>query len=251
MRNAIALLVTFSATALSLAQDTQQLKLRWYGQSMFQLETSAGKKVVFDPHGITDIGRTIVAADVVVCSHLHTDHTAMGAIQDPKAARIFYGLEQTKKGRPAEWKAIDEKVGQIRVRNVGTFHDNQDGLSRGKNSAFVIEADGVTFCHLGDLGHELSEAQVKAIGSVDVLMIPVGGVYTINGETAKKVMAQIKPKRFTLPMHYGFPGYEDLLPTDEFLEGQKNVQKLMGNELTIPIEVKEPTPAVVLLQLKR
>jgi L-ascorbate metabolism protein UlaG (beta-lactamase superfamily) len=242
-------LLTTAATAT--AQE-KAARLRWYGQSMFQLETSLGKKVVFDPHAIPEFGRNVLTADVVVCSHLHNDHTTLAAIQDPKAARIFYGLEETKKGRPPEWKKIDEKVGQVRVRTVGTYHDPNEGLERGKNSVFVVEADGLAFCHLGDLGHELTAAQVKAIGPVDVLLVPVGGIFTINGGQAKRVVEQLKPRRFVLPMHYGVPGYDELLPADEFLDGQPNVKKMTTtNELAIPLDAKPDQPAVVLLGWKK
>jgi len=232
--------------------DAPKLTLRWFGQSFFQLETSAGKRVVFDPHAIPEFGRPIVKADIVLCSHLHDDHTQLGAIEDVKAARVFYGLEEPKKGRPADWKRVDEKVGKIRVRTVPLYHDAEEGLARGKNSAWVVEADGLTFCHLGDLGHELTPGQVKLIGRVDVLMVPVGGVYTLNGEQAKKVVAQIKPRLYALPMHYGVPGYDDLLSADEFLEGQANVKKLPAtNELVISVDAKPDAPTVVLLGWKK
>ena len=257
-RRLLLLLVTLSpchpvALSSAPAQDPgKAAKLRWYGQSMFQLETSLGKKVVFDPHAIPEFGRNVLAADVVVCSHLHNDHTQLASVQEPKAARVFYGLEETKKGRPPEWKKIDEKVGQVRVRTVGTYHDTEEGLSRGKNSVFVVEADGLVFCHLGDLGHELTPAQVKAIGPVDVLMVPVGGIYTINGGQAKRVVAQLKPRRFVLPMHYGVPGYDELLPADEFLDGQPDVKRMTNtNELVIPLDAKPDKPAVVVLGWKK
>ncbi len=228
------------------------VKLRWFGQSMFQLETTLGRKVVFDPHAIPQFGRHVVKADVIVCSHLHNDHTTLAEIEDPKSARIFYGLEETKKGRPPEWKKIDETVGKIHIRTVPTYHDPDEGMSRGKNSVFVVEADGLVFCHLGDLGHELTPAQVKAIGPVDVLMVPVGGVYTINGGQAKKVVGQLKPRLYVLPMHYGVPGYDELLSVDEFLDGQAHVKKTPNtNELDIPTDLKADHYTVVVLGWKK
>lgn len=241
-----------SVSLLSIAQEpTPSVKLRWFGQSMFQLETTNGKKIVFDPHGIMEIGRTVVSADVVLISHWHTDHSNLKAIENPKAARIVQGLEAVKKGRPAEWKSIDEKIGQARIRTVGTYHDPMQGMQRGKNAVFIVEVDGLVFCHLGDLGHELSPEQVKAIGPIDVMMVPVGGIYTLNGEGAKKVAAQLKPRRMTIPMHYAFEGYDELLPLDEFLDGQPRVQKLPSNELVIPLEAKEGPASVIVFQLKR
>ena len=89
---------------------------------------------------------------------------------------------------------------------------------------------------------------MKAIGKVDVLMVPVGGIYTINGEQARKTVGQIKPRLYVLPMHYGVPGYDDLLGPEEFLEDQKNVKKMLGtNELVIPLDMKADAPTIVLL----
>ena len=103
-------------------------------------------------------------------------------------------------------------VKDVRIRNVGTFHDTQQGMERGRNAVFVIEADGLKIVHLGDLGHILTDEQVRQIGPMDVLMVPVGGVYTINGSKAKEVVAQLKPKRYILPMHYGTLTFDELLP---------------------------------------
>ena len=161
---------------LALAADPQPPTLRWYGQSLFQLTTAAGKRVVFDPHAIPEFGPPRVDADILLLSHRHSDHTQMTAIIDPKAARVFHGLKEPVGGRPADWNKVDEKVGAIRVRTVPLFHDPDGGLVRGKNSAWVVEADGLTICHLGDLGHDLTPAQVAAIGPVDVLLVPVGEI---------------------------------------------------------------------------
>lgn len=222
--------------------------LRWYGQSFFQLETPSGKKIVFDPHAIPEFGRHAVAADIILCSHRHDDHAQPEVVENHQAARVFHGLKEAKPGRSPDWNVVDETVGKIRVRTVPTYHDNESGLQRGKNAAWVVEADGLTLCHLGDLGHELTDAQVKAIGPVDVLLVPVGGVYTLNGGAAKRVVEQLKPRRFVVPMHYAVPGYDDLLPPDEFLDGQPNVKRMPNtNELAIPPARTDDPPAVVLL----
>ena len=229
----------------------KDFKLRWFGQSFFQLETPAGKKIVFDPHAIPEFGRPVVSADIILISHLHNDHAQVEAVEGYKSARVFYGLKEKTKGKVPDWNKIDEKVGGIHVRTLGTYHDADGGMQRGKNAVFVVEAEGLTFCHLGDLGHELSPEQVKAIGPVDVLMVPVGGIYTINGETARKVVAELKPRLFVVPMHYGVAGYDDLLPVDEFLDGLANVKKIPAtNELVIPADLKADAPAVVVLSPK-
>jgi len=239
-------------------KDAVALKLRWYGQSFFQLETLKGFKIVFDPHAIPVFGRPLVKADYVLISHPHNDHNLVEALEgrepkkDGKAAAkmdsdVYHGVVEPKPGRQ-EWKPVDEKRGQIRFRNLGTFHDAVNGLQRGKNSVWIVEVDGLVFCHLGDLGHELTPEQVKAIGKVDVLMIPVGGIYTLNGDQAKTVVEQIKPRLYVLPMHYGVPGFDDLLGPEEFLGGQKNVKKMTNtNELVIAPDQKADTPTVVLL----
>lgn len=227
----------------------QPFILRWYGQSFFVLETPTGKRVAFDPHAIPQFGRPVVEADIILCSHRHDDHTQTGAIENHRAARVFHGLKEPRPGRPPDWNPVDQRVGKVRVRTVPTYHDNEDGLRRGKNAVWVVEAEGLTVCHLGDLGHDLTPAQVNAIGQVDVLLVPVGGVYTLNGEGAKRVVGQLKPRRFVVPMHYGVPGYDDLLPPGEFLDGMPNVKRMTGtNELAIPpVADGNGPPAVVLL----
>jgi L-ascorbate metabolism protein UlaG (beta-lactamase superfamily) len=251
----IAFIVALAGSAQSPVASAQApakpFKLRWFGQSFFQLETPSGKKIVFDPHAIPQFGRPVVTADIILISHLHNDHAQPEVIENYKSARTFFGLKEVAKVKAPDWVKIDEKVGAIRIRTLGTYHDAENGLKSGKNSAFIVEAEGLTFCHLGDLGHELSPDQVKAIGKIDVLMIPVGGIYTINGETAKKVMGELKPRLFVVPMHYGVPGYDDLLPVDEFLEGQANVKKMPAtNELIISADIKVDAPTVAVLSPK-
>ena len=250
---AFALVAAALASGPAAAQE-KKLTLRWYGQSFFQLETGSGQKIVFDPHAIPTFGRTAVTANVVLVSHPHNDHNQPEILEDSKAARVFEGVTVGKNGKQ-DWKAIDEKVITTRIRTMGTYHDAMNGMQRGKNSVFVVEADGLVFCHLGDLGHELTPEQVKAIGKVDVLMVPVGGIYTINGETAKKVVAQLKPRLYVVPMHYAVPGYDDLLGPDEFLEDQPKdrIKKMTDtNELVIPIDMKAPdAPSIVLLGWKK
>jgi L-ascorbate metabolism protein UlaG (beta-lactamase superfamily) len=243
------------ATAPDPKQKT--MTIRWFGQSFFQIEDSGGRKFAFDPHGIPAFGRPMVRADFVIVSHTHDDHSLIEMIdtgkKDAKISEndVYRGVVETKTGKQ-EWKTIDQKRGNIRIRNVATYHDTQNGLQRGKNSVFIVDVDGLTICHLGDIGHELTDTQLKAIGKVDVLMIPIGGIYTINGEQAQAVVKQIKPRLFVLPMHYGVPGFDDLAGPEEFLDGLKNVKKTPGtNELTFPIDAKPDAPTVVLLGWKK
>lgn len=259
-------LTCFALLALlpaSLAQEPKekprQATLRWYGQSMYQLTDSTGQRIVFDPHAIPTFGTPRVKADFVLVTHLHDDHNQPdildGFFPEKKEdadkrdkADVYRGVVPVGKANKQDWKVWNETRGPIKFRNLPTFHDAVMGMTRGKNSCWIVEADGLVFCHLGDLGHELSPEQVKAIGKVDVLMIPVGGIYTINGETAKKIVEQIKPRLYVLPMHYGVPGYDDILGPDEFLDGQKNVKKTPDtNELIIPADIKAPDAPIVLM----
>lgn len=246
-RSLLGLILVFSIAAPAAAQPAKPFKVRWYGQSFFQIETPTGKKIVTDPHQIPAFGRRVVAADIVTISHDHNDHNVPDAIENPKAARIFRGLKEGK-GR-SDWERIDEKVGGIRVRNLPTYHDNENGFSRGKNSVFLFEVEGLRICHLGDIGHELNVDQAKLIGAVDVLMIPVGGTYTINGEQAKKIVEMLKPRLHIFPMHYGVPGYDDLNGPEEFLDGQKLkvTRQLVGNEFAIAPDAKPEAPTIVFL----
>jgi L-ascorbate metabolism protein UlaG (beta-lactamase superfamily) len=229
----------------------QKPVLRWYGQSFFQLVTTRGTRVVFDPHQIEGYGRPVVAADLVLVSHMHLDHTAVDRLENRAKAKILYGLTGTMP-RKQEWMPIDETFRDVKVFAVGTYHDRAMGIERGKNTVFVVEADGMRFVHLGDLGHELSDAQLKAIGKPDVLMIPIGGIYTLNGTLAKKVVAQLQPAKWVLPMHYGTKAFDELLPPDEFLDEQEHVEKRPAtNELELDPSAKPAHATVLLLGWKK
>ena len=195
---ALPLTAGFPMSAPAQEPKPKTMTVRWYGQSFFQVEDSAGRTFAIDPHAIPAFGRVPVKADWVIVSHPHDDHSLVEMIDTGKKdariaeADVYRGVTETKTGKQ-DWKVIDAKRGNIRIRNVATYHDTTNGLQRGKNSIFIVEVDGLFICHLGDLGHELTDAQVKAIGKVDVLMVPIGGIYTINGEQAQAVMKQLKP----------------------------------------------------------
>jgi L-ascorbate metabolism protein UlaG (beta-lactamase superfamily) len=243
-------LVALAVASPAPAQDDKKVTLRWYGQAFFQIETAAGVKIVIDPHAIPQFGRPLVKADIVLITHPHVDHNQVEVLETPaKAYQLFQGVEMPAP-KKSEWKKIDQMVGKVRIRTLGTFHDAVNGMRLGKNSAWIVETDGLVFCHLGDLGHELTDEQVKAIGPVDVLMVPVGGVNTINGEAAKRVMKAIKPRLYAIPMHYAVPGFDDLVGPDEFLDEQKNVKKTPDtNELMIPVGMKASDSGPTILVL--
>jgi L-ascorbate metabolism protein UlaG (beta-lactamase superfamily) len=192
-------------------------QIQWFGQSFFIVTSSKGTRIAIDPHAIPEYGRFIgLKADLVLFSHLHNDHTQKEVLENHKDLKVIPGL--IGKGASQSWNKVDEKFKDVHIRSVGAYHDDMEGMKSGKNTVFVLELDGWKIAHLGDLGHRLTAAQLKKIGPVDVLMIPVGGVYTLNGSDAREVVAQVKPREFILPMHYGNIRYDDLLPVDEFLD---------------------------------
>ena len=254
-RSCVALLAAIFF-ALPVSAQTKQLSIRWHGQSFFEIKTSAGTRIVIDPHAIEAFGeRTGIKADLVCITHLHNDHTQIGVIEnfDPRKAKdmLRVGLKDEKgDGKHVDWNILDEKFKDVHIQTVGSYHDDARGMMRGKNSVFILEVDGLRIVHLGDLGHLLTKDQIKKIGTVDVLMIPVGGVYTINGEEAKKVVEQLKPRYYILPMHYGVKGYDALLTADEFKEDQKLeiVYKRGSEGLSIDVGAKPPAqPKIVML----
>lgn len=200
------------------------MKLTWYGHACFKLETAEGS-VVFDPYSpgsVPGLHLPKLIADEVICSHGHGDHSASD------------GVELT--GRAP-------KYGKKQIR---TFHDQKNGTLRGNNLITVIDAEGLRVAHLGDLGHELSPEQLSDLGKVDVLMIPVGGFYTIDGRTAAKVSGSIGAAT-VIPMHYrgeGF-GYDVIGPVDDFLNEFDNVRHAESNVLELGTECEN---AVIVLK---
>ena len=128
---------------------------------------------------------------------------------------------------PRWWNGPGEyEIGGVLIIGIATFHDKEKGEKRGKNTVYLLEIDEITICHLGDLGHVLTGEQVEEIDDVDVLLLPVGGVSTINAATAAEVVRQIEPK-VVIPMHYQTPALKkELEPVGKFLKeiGAKDVE---------------------------
>ena len=226
------------------------IEISWHGQSFFTIKSSKGTSIAIDPHAIVEYGRLQgVKADIILISHNHNDHTQVGVIENfrDKDVRILTGLKAG--GIKADWNPVDETIKDVHVRSVGVYHDNMEGLTYGKNSIFIVDVDGWKIVHLGDLGHLLTPALLKKIGPVDVLMIPVGGIYTINGSEARQVVAQLKPKEYIFPMHCGTKVYDKLLPATEFLEDQDRalVTSSRDNRLLLNRDPQRPRPLIVQL----
>ncbi len=162
------------------------MTITWFGQSCFRLEAKEGS-VLIDPFS-KEIGLKPprIKDDVVLVTHQHRDHNN---IEDANPDAFIIQ-------NPGEY----ENHG-IAIRGIQSFHDAKEGTERGLNTIYVMKAEELTICHLGDLGHLLTDHQVEEIGDVDILMIPVGGTYTIDAKTAVEVINQIEPK-VVIPMHY-------------------------------------------------
>nr|WP_272898447.1 MBL fold metallo-hydrolase [Methanomassiliicoccus luminyensis] len=189
----------------------------WHGHSCFEIRESIG--VVTDPHDGKSIGikPPVARADVVLISHEHFDHNCVRII----------------KGEPMVMREPGEKTLKgLKVTGIPTFHDKESGDKRGRNTIYVFELDGIRFCHCGDLGHLPSEEQLKAIGTVDILFLPVGGVFTLDGAEAREVVEMVRP-RVAVPMHFRLGGLSISIQTvDSFLEGVPDEQVLrVGNEI--------------------
>lgn len=252
---------TFAALVLLIAplfvplshgeEKSLPIEISWHGQSFFTIKSSKGTVIAIDPHAIPEYGRIPgLKADIILISHNHNDHTQLSVIENfkDKDVRILRGLKGD--GFKADWNPpLDETIKDVRIRTVGAYHDSMEGLKFGKNTVHILDVDGWKIVHLGDLGHLLTPVQLKKIGPVDVLMIPVGGIYTLNGSEAKQVVAQIKPKEYIFPMHCGTKVYDELLPPTEFLEDQDRakVTSSADNKLTLNRDPQRPRPLIVQL----
>ncbi len=194
--------------------------LRWLGHECFEIREEG--VVITDPHDGEGIGlpRPDVKADIVTVSHGHFDHAnGVDIVSKPDTVVIKSPEERSVKG--------------ITVKGIATFHDNVRGGMRGNNVVFTIQIDGLTFCHLGDLGHTLSEEQLKEIGRVDVLLIPVGGNYTIDATEAAQIVESMRP-RIAIPMHYKTKGLTvNIADAEAFLKGRENVKRFSESQVKI------------------
>lgn len=196
------------------------MKVQWLGHACFRVE-AGGYAIVIDPYGDGAVPGLLplrLAADAVYCSHGHGDHGYVEAVT----------LE------------MDDKPCPFTITTVDSFHDDEGGAMRGPNTIHVLEANGIRIAHLGDLGNLLDDAQTKAIGPVDAIMVPVGGHYTINAEMAKAVVDALSP-RVVIPMHYRSDvfGFDVIGTLEPFLA-------LMGNARhydSDAIDITKDTPA--------
>ena len=204
------------------------MEISHIGHSCFKI---VGKNltVVVDPysHPKLDLKMPKVDADVLVITHDHGDHNYKEAIKGD------YLLLDS----PGEYE-----VKECFFQGITSFHDDKSGAERGTNTIFTMEIDGIHLCHLGDLGTELDSEQLEAMDGVDILMIPVGGYYTIDPKTAVKVINDVSPK-IVIPMHYKVPGVNmEIASLDKFLneigEEPETLEKLKIMKKDLPEELK-------------
>jgi L-ascorbate metabolism protein UlaG (beta-lactamase superfamily) len=203
------------------------MKLMWLGHSCFLISGDTGIRIITDPYesgGFSGgLGYKPVRepADIVLVSHEHSDHNYVKDI--PGAPEIV-----RKTGR--------HEIKGVEIDGILTCHDKTSGRQRGLNTVFCLNVDDVRVCHLGDLGHELSAKEIAAIGRVDVLMIPVGGYFTIDAAEATRVAAALKP-RIIFPMHYKTPVLDfPITGVEDFLKGKPHVKRLDACEVEITKE---------------
>lgn len=170
----------------------------YLGHSCFQLKGKRGT-VITDPyHSAVGFAMPNVSADLVTVSHQHSDHSAIESVTATARREKPFIVSQ-----PGEYE-----VAGISVFGIESYHDANKGAERGDNTIYTILLDDISVCHLGDLGHELTPEMIEAIGAVDVVLCPVGGVYTINPTQAVETINLLEPA-YAIPMHYGSDTHEE------------------------------------------
>ena len=203
------------------------MKITWLGHSCFVLE-SGGYRLMLDPYqGVPGLPDTAGEVNEVLCSHGHQDHAYVDGLK-------LLGGESP-----------------FACRKVESFHDGEGGALRGKNTIHCLTVEGIYVTHLGDLGHLLTDEQIAEILPCDVLMIPVGGTYTIDSEQARKVVDQLQPL-VVIPMHYrdGVRDYEALEPAENFLRRfpEDMVRRHGSNTMTVNVAT---SPQVAVLRCEQ
>ncbi len=190
------------------------MKIKYLGHSAFVIISDGGVKIITDPYGTSPdltYGEISEPADIVTVSHDHFDHCNVAAVG----------------GNPQVIRRAEVSAAKgIKFKGISSYHDDEGGRVRGNNIIFCFEVDRLKLCHLGDLGHRLDDRQKADIGSVDILLIPVGGYYTIDAKTATEVCEQLKPG-VIIPMHYRTDkGLPSIAGVEEFLRGKPRVKWL-------------------------
>ena len=207
--------------------------IKYLGHAAFELTLESGKRIVFDPYtagafGTLDFEPIKGEYDAAVVSHDHEDHSSKDVLKRSKKIVNKVGRVET---------------GGVAIESVATFHDDAKGAKRGKNLVSVVEAEGLRVAHLGDLGHAIAAKDFPLLKAVDVMMIPVGGHFTIDASTAAEVARALQPK-IVIPMHYQTPKVDfPITPVENFTKLMDNVESAGASEIevtkeTLPLKMK-------------
>lgn len=196
------------------------MNITWFGHSCFRIQ-GEDATLLFNPFKSDEVGLKLpkIEANAVLLTHKHFDHDDASAVEGESF--VIDG--------PGEYE-----IGGAMIYGIPAFHGTSEGAERGTVTIYIVKLDGITFCHLGDFGQkELSEDQMEKIGDIDVLFIPVGGIYTIGAKEARTVVNQIEP-RIVIPMHYALPGLKFKLDkVDGFLKEVGGATRTVEGKLTI------------------
>ncbi|MBN2328218.1 MAG: MBL fold metallo-hydrolase [Candidatus Omnitrophica bacterium] len=208
--------------------------IKFLGHSCFFIQSDDGTSILTDPYKSGAYGGALTyepiaeSADIVTLSHEHEDHAELNSLPN----------------QPLIIRADCRALGLV-FDVVDTFHDNVGGKERGANRVILFSIDDIRIAHLGDLGHILTPEQVEKMGEVDVLLIPIGGRFTIDPDQASQVVKQIHPK-IAIPMHFktdkcGFP----IERVDTFLQGKSNVKRSPTSEVVLRKEDLSQDPSIL------
>ena len=206
------------------------LQIRWHGHSCFEITNDI--TLVTDPHDGKSIGipAPSVTGDVILVSHDHYDHNSVKSVEKSDSRVVTDERKRT--------------VANIDIKGIESFHDECQGKKRGKNIIYKFTMNDITFCHLGDIGHEIDEETLQKIGDVDILFIPIGGTFTVDANEAWNIINKIKPK-IAVPMHYKIGGLSlPIAGIDPFLERIKYKTLKVGNEIDIEKEDLPSEPEI-------
>ncbi len=235
----LALVVGLATGLLTSVAAAETVTLRWFGHAYFVITSPEGVRVALDPFG--NIGYAVpgAAADVVTVSHEHGDHNGADGLAGSPV--ILRGL----KAGGANWNSVSYRMKDVSIISLPAYHDDVRGQKRGLNSIFVVQTGALRLAHLSDIGHTLSDATVKSMGRIDVLLVPVGGIFSIDGRQAKEIMTRLQPS-ITIPIHYKTPVTADWPIEDEsgFLAGLTNVMRLDVLTVSLTPETLPTQPEV-------